>query len=165
MLTSATCCSCVFVCARLTSCALSRTSGHTTGQNLGLVCVKQYVSLFENNKVVISRNPKTNGHNFIVGADYLGDMLYKELVTEGMVMMQVLANPTADIQEGPKVTKAELKARGVRPYDEKVHTALSPQHCLKAGPCCYTCLHFTSSLKHKEPNQLWCMQADLQSQL
>ncbi|KAA6418559.1 MAG: aurora-like kinase [Trebouxia sp. A1-2] len=49
-----------------------------------------------------------------------GDMLYKELVTEGMAMMQVLANPTADIQEGPKVTKAELKARGVRPYDEKV---------------------------------------------
>ena len=34
--------------------------------------------------------------------------------------MQVLANPTADIQEGPKVTRAELKARGVRPYDEKV---------------------------------------------
>ncbi|DBB17397.1 TPA: hypothetical protein ACH3X3_014429 [Trebouxia sp. C0006] len=33
---------------------------------------------------------------------------------------EVLANPTADIQEGPKVTKAELKARGVRPYDEKV---------------------------------------------
>lgn len=35
-------------------------------------------------------------------------------------VLQVLANPTADIQEGPKVTKAELKARGVRPYDEKV---------------------------------------------
>ena len=34
--------------------------------------------------------------------------------------MQVLANPTADIQEGPKVGRAELKARGVRPYDEKV---------------------------------------------
>lgn len=36
------------------------------------------------------------------------------------VMMQVLANPTADIQEGPKVTRPELKTRGVRPYDEKV---------------------------------------------
>ena len=35
-------------------------------------------------------------------------------------VMQVLANPTADIQEGPKVGRAELKARGVRPYDEKV---------------------------------------------
>ena len=69
-------------------------------------------------------------------------------------MMQVLANPTADIQEGPKVTKAELKARGVRPYDEKVHTVLSPQHCLKAGPCCYTCPHCTSMLKHKEPIEL-----------
>lgn len=33
---------------------------------------------------------------------------------------EVLANPTADIQEGPTVTKADLKARGVRPYDEKV---------------------------------------------
>lgn len=36
------------------------------------------------------------------------------------MVMQVLANPTADMQEGPRVTKAELKARGVRPYDEKV---------------------------------------------
>ncbi|KAL3143281.1 hypothetical protein ABBQ38_002124 [Trebouxia sp. C0009 RCD-2024] len=33
---------------------------------------------------------------------------------------EVLANPTADIQEGPKIGRAELKARGVRPYDEKV---------------------------------------------
>ena len=47
--------------------------------------------------------------------------------------MQVLANPTADIQEGPKVTKAELKARGVRPYDEKVLAVLA---------CCYACNHF-----------------------
>ncbi|KAL3133733.1 hypothetical protein ABBQ32_008223 [Trebouxia sp. C0010 RCD-2024] len=33
---------------------------------------------------------------------------------------EVLANPTADIQEGPKIGRGELKARGVRPYDEKV---------------------------------------------
>lgn len=39
-------------------------------------------------------------------------------------MTQVLANPTADIQEGPKIGRAELKARGVRPYDEKVQPAL-----------------------------------------
>ena len=36
--------------------------------------------------------------------------------------MQVLANPTADIQEGPKVGRADLKTRGVRPYDEKVQS-------------------------------------------
>ncbi|KAK9814680.1 hypothetical protein WJX72_009648 [[Myrmecia] bisecta] len=33
---------------------------------------------------------------------------------------EVLANPTADIQESPTITKVELKARGIRPYDEKV---------------------------------------------
>jgi len=107
----------------------------------------------------------SNGHDFSIGAEFFGDMLYKALVREGVAMMQVLANPTADIQEGPKVTKAELKARGVRPYDEKVHPVLSPQHFLKAGPCCYTCRHFTSTVKHKEPIEVWHLQADMQSQL
>ena len=93
------------------------------------------------------------------------DMLYENLVQERVVMMQVLANPTADIQEGPKVTKAELKARGVRPYDEKVHTSLSPQLCLKGGPCCYTYHHFTLIRKHKEPFDVWCPQTDMQIQL
>ena len=41
-------------------------------------------------------------------------------------VLQVLANPTADIQEGPKVGRAELKARGVRPYDEKVLPSKQP---------------------------------------
>ena len=35
-------------------------------------------------------------------------------------VMQVLANPSADIQESPAVSKADLKQRGIRPYDEKV---------------------------------------------
>ena len=43
-------------------------------------------------------------------------------MNEDHVTTQVLANPTADIQEGPKVGRAELKTRGVRPYDEKVHS-------------------------------------------
>ncbi|KAK9844364.1 hypothetical protein WJX74_001365 [Apatococcus lobatus] len=33
---------------------------------------------------------------------------------------EVLANPSADIQESPAVTKADLKQRGIRPYDDKV---------------------------------------------
>ncbi len=36
------------------------------------------------------------------------------------VACQVLANPSADVQESPAVTKADLKQRGIRPYDEKV---------------------------------------------
>ncbi len=108
---------------------------------------------FSNSKFAISRCLHLYGHAFIVKADVLSDMLYEDRVTE-RVMMQVLANPTADIQEGPKVTKAELKARGVRPYDEKVHTVRSPQHCLKAGPCCCTCPHCAPTLKHKEPIEL-----------
>lgn len=49
------------------------------------------------------------------------------------ITLQVLANPTADIQEGPKVGRAELKARGVRPYDEKVR--LPCWLCIKLLPC------------------------------
>lgn len=32
----------------------------------------------------------------------------------------MLANQTTEIQEDPAVTKAELKGKGIRPYDEKV---------------------------------------------
>ena len=46
------------LCARLTSCALSRTSGRTKGQHSGLVCIWHYVSLINNNKAVISRTLK-----------------------------------------------------------------------------------------------------------
>ena len=49
---------------------------------------------------------------------------------------QVLANPTADIQEGPNVTKADLKARGVRPYDEKVGTHAWHPCDSSAAACC-----------------------------
>jgi serine/threonine protein kinase len=35
-------------------------------------------------------------------------------------MWQVLANQTTETQEDPKVTKVELKVKGIRPYDEKV---------------------------------------------
>lgn len=34
--------------------------------------------------------------------------------------VQVLANPSCEVQESPKVTRADLKAKGIRPYDEKV---------------------------------------------
>ena len=33
---------------------------------------------------------------------------------------QVLGNHTTDLQESPKLSRAELKAHGIRPYDEKV---------------------------------------------
>ena len=37
--------------------------------------------------------------------------------------MQVLANPTSELQEGTDVSRDQLKAVGVRPYNEKVlHT-------------------------------------------
>lgn len=57
------------------------------------------------------------------------------------MLTQVLANPTADIQEGPKVTRPELKTRGVRPYDEKVQSVLldgytdCKHHQLGLGNC------------------------------
>ena len=34
--------------------------------------------------------------------------------------MQVLANPTSELQEGADVSRDQLKSVGVRPYDEKV---------------------------------------------
>ena len=40
------------------------------------------------------------------------------------LVTQVLANPSADVQESPAVSKADLKQRGIRPYDEKVGVSL-----------------------------------------
>ena len=45
--------------------------------------------------------------------------------------MQVLANPTADLQEAPEVSREQLRERGVRPYDEKV------LYIAKTSPCCF----------------------------
>ena len=32
----------------------------------------------------------------------------------------MLANPSAELQEAPGVTREQLRERGIRPYDEKV---------------------------------------------
>ena len=48
--------------------------------------------------------------------------------------MQVLANPSCGVQESPKVTRADLKAKGIRPYDEKVFFFMSALHCLFLAP-------------------------------
>ena len=37
--------------------------------------------------------------------------------------LQVLANPSWEVQESAKITKADLKAQGIRPYNEKVDHA------------------------------------------
>ena len=58
------------LCARLTSYALSKICGRTTGQNSGVVFIWQYVSLF-NNLAVISRCLHIYGRAFIVEADVL----------------------------------------------------------------------------------------------
>lgn len=34
---------------------------------------------------------------------------------------EVLANPSAELQEGPDTSREQLRERGIRPYDEKVH--------------------------------------------
>ena len=45
--------------------------------------------------------------------------------------VQVLANPTSELQEGTDVSRDQLKAVGIRPYDEKVRrpspSARTPQ--------------------------------------
>ena len=33
---------------------------------------------------------------------------------------EVLANPSADLQEAPEISREALRERGIRPYDEKV---------------------------------------------
>lgn len=38
--------------------------------------------------------------------------------------LQVLANPSVDLLEGPSVTKEQLKSLGVRPYGPKVGSRL-----------------------------------------
>lgn len=35
--------------------------------------------------------------------------------------VQVLANPSCDLQEGPEITREQLREKGIRPYCEKVH--------------------------------------------
>lgn len=65
-------------------------------------------------------------------------------------MTQVLANPTADIQEGPKIGRGELKARGVRPYDEKVQPALLGLHMLSVNN--HLCPLPASSAGHAQPS-------------
>lgn len=49
--------------------------------------------------------------------------------------MQVLANPSSELQEGKDITREMLRERGIRPYDEKV-----PQTSIHADPyaCCRT---------------------------
>ena len=37
----------------------------------------------------------------------------------GLIIMQVLANPTTDMQEGSAVSIEDLQDEGIRPYDEK----------------------------------------------
>lgn len=34
----------------------------------------------------------------------------------------MLANPSADMQEAPEVSREQLRERGIRPYNEKVPT-------------------------------------------
>lgn len=50
---------------------------------------------------------------------------------------QVLANQTSEALEGPQVTRAELKLKGIRPYDEKVDvwaTGILAYECVVGKP-------------------------------
>ena len=38
------------------------------------------------------------------------------------MLVKVLANPSSELQEGLGITREELKAVGIRPYDTKVVT-------------------------------------------
>ena len=38
------------------------------------------------------------------------------------VHAQVLANPSSELQEGTDISREQLKAVGIRPYDEKVRS-------------------------------------------
>lgn len=57
--------------------------------------------------------------------------------------LQVLANPSCEVQESPKVTRADLKAKGIRPYDEKVSLHILCCTCLPLEDFSCTTLHWT----------------------
>lgn len=49
----------------------------------------------------------------------------------------MLANQTSETQEDPSVTKAALKVKGIRPYDEKVDvwaTGILAYECIVGKP-------------------------------
>ena len=51
--------------------------------------------------------------------------------------MQVLANQTSEALESPQMTRAELKLKGIRPYDEKVDvwaTGILAYECVVGRP-------------------------------
>ena len=51
--------------------------------------------------------------------------------------MQVLANQSSETQEGPQMTRTELKMKGIRPYDEKVDvwaTGILAYECIVGKP-------------------------------
>ncbi len=54
-----------------------------------------------------------------------------------LCFVKVLANQTSETQEDPSVTKAALKVKGIRPYDEKVDvwaTGILAYECIVGKP-------------------------------
>ena len=83
------------------------------------------------------------------------------IVTEAQCDLQVLANPSADIQESPAVTKADLKQRGIRPYDEKVRRS-TPQTLHLLASTARPVMH---GFFRREPGQLSCVHHSLHGHL
>ena len=44
---------------------------------------------------------------------------------------QVLANPSSELQEATDISREQLKAVGIRPYDEKVRRQTSKRRVLR----------------------------------
>ena len=61
----------------------------------------------------------------------------------------MLGNHTTDLQESPKLSRAELKAHSIRPYDEKVDV-------WAAGILAYECV---VASRHLKSMMRWARQA------
>jgi hypothetical protein len=74
-------------------------------------------------------------HAFVVSSSVV------TLLTPCLHVPQVLANPSAELQEAPGVTREQLRERGIRPYDEKVPASTVQQ------PMCTLCVCGTAVAK------------------
>ena len=68
-----------------------------------------------------------------------------------LITLQVLVNPTTDMQEGSAISLEDLQDQGVRPYDEKARGCAMPnkhqrtwhggQHCSLFTGACTRCVY------------------------
>jgi serine/threonine protein kinase len=71
------------------------------------------------------------------------------LHTRRLHVRQVLANPSAELQEAPGVTREQLRECGIRPYDEKVRAPAVQSPCASPSRLCASHSCFCSAAAHE----------------